>query len=83
MKILKLIRLTPYIIARRLRSILRKMGLRKPARKYYLASLSGGALMIWTPGGNVVLPTALARKLAVDIPQAADLADQFMEKEYD
>ncbi len=74
------IRLTPYLCLRSIRSILRKLGWRQPARKYYLAALSGGAIFIWTPGGNIVLPSVLARKLANDIPQAADLADQYEDR---
>lgn len=81
-KTLQRIRLTPYLCLRFVRSILKKLGWRQPARKYYLAALSGGALLIWTRDGNIVLPSLLARKLADDITQAADLADQYEDKNH-
>ena len=42
---------------------------RKPDEAFYLVSLSGGALMIWTPGGNVVLSPSASRLLAAKIQQ--------------
>ena len=71
---LKLIRLLPRLILRKVREVIRALGYRKPSSSYYLVALSG-ATMVWTPRGNIVLDPKTTRKLGNHLVRMADIAD--------
>jgi len=53
----------------------RKSGSRTPAQRAVSLALTG-AVMIWTPDGNVVVEPNTARSLAQKLNRLADLAEQ-------
>jgi hypothetical protein len=71
-KFKKKIHLFPRLLIRRTREFLRRLGLRKPADRFYVIGLSGQALMIWTAKGNIVLTSYHARRLATQLYLFAD-----------
>jgi hypothetical protein len=73
---LRLIQLIPYLVWRRLRGVIRSLGFRKPSTRFYIVALSGGAVMIWTRGGNIVVPAGAARSIANRLEIFADLSER-------
>ena len=50
---------------------------RKPSRSYIALALSGKALMVWTPTGNIVVSSETARKLSAQLNYLADKAEEY------
>jgi hypothetical protein len=73
---MKHIRVRLYLIRRALRGLFRRLGFRKPASRFYIVSLSGGAFMVWTQGGNIVMPTQSARDLARQLDRMTSMETQ-------
>ena len=69
MKLLQLLRLYPYLLHRRIRAFCRKVGYRPAASRFVVVNLSGGAVMVWTAQGNIVLTDPAARLLADKLPR--------------
>lgn len=61
-------------IARIVRMFRGRNVFRRPANSSYLVALTG-AVMIFTPAGNVVLTPQAARRVAAQISGIADLAE--------
>jgi hypothetical protein len=55
----------------------KKHGLRKPARRFILLGLSGDALMVWTPDGNIVLTRDTAAAMANHIGKMVNVLEEY------
>lgn len=64
-------------IINQISALIQRIGLRKPSRKYFMFALSGNALMVWTPTGNIVVSSETARKLSRQLDLMADQAEEY------
>jgi hypothetical protein len=50
---------------------------RQPDTDVKIIALSGSAVMLWTLGGNIVVPSRIAKRMTTKIEQAASISEKY------